>query len=173
MFNQQLLHGHSKVTGSFRQLNRKKGKKLKKKNCKATLNFTLYKKKAYKVILLTAIVTPSLSKRNRCNNSCVRNYLPPPPSLKITQPPALKPHAPLPPQPCLFLSQFLNFILFSSFFLQLLYKNNTPLFRVLTSLAEVARSAWTCSVRDGPDFNPTALVFRKQIKAVKWIVYTE
>lgn len=39
MFNQQLLHGHSKVTGSFRQLNRKKGKNIEEKKLLSYIKF--------------------------------------------------------------------------------------------------------------------------------------
>ena len=37
---------------------------------------------------------------------------------------------------------------------------------LLTSLADGARSGWTCSVREGPDFIPTALLTRKTNKLI-------
>lgn len=37
---------------------------------------------------------------------------------------------------------------------------------LLTSLADEARSGWTCSVREGPDFIPTALLTRKTNKLI-------
>lgn len=126
MFNQQLLHGHSKVTGSFRQLNTKKGKKIEEKKLLSYIKFySLQEKNLQGNLINSHCYAISLEKESLQQQ--LRTKLPPP-SLKITQPPALKPHAPLPPQPCLFLSQFLNFILSSSFFLQLLYKKqHTPI----------------------------------------------
>lgn len=153
MFNQQLLHGHSKVTGSFRQLNRKKRKKIEEKKLLSYIKFYSLQEKSLQGNLINShCYAISLEKES------LQQQLPtklPPPSLKITQPPALKPHAPLPPQPCLFLSQFLNFILSSSFFPYL------PAWRKLPDPREHVQLETVLTSTQQPWF------YRKQIKAVK------
>ena len=55
--------------------------------------------------------------------------------------------------PCLFLpSSTLHFLHLSS------VPTHTKKASVLTSLAEDARSGWTCSAKEGLDFSPTALI---------------
>lgn len=77
MFNQQLLHGHSKVTGSFRQLNRKKGKKIEEKKLLSYIKFySLQEKNLQGNLINSHCYAISLEKESLQQQ--LRTKLPPP-----------------------------------------------------------------------------------------------